>query len=75
MTEERLKAVVPDGDQLSLGLPDHDEGVLSRRDLVLSDRVVASQVPGVDPGEVGRLEATSFPVAVAEYAGTIGARY
>lgn len=67
--------LAPDGDQLPLGLSHDNKSVFSRRDFVLTHRIVAGEISGVDPGEIGRLEAAALSITVTEYAGTIGARY
>jgi hypothetical protein len=61
-----------DGHQLALGLPHGDQGLLALRDLMLPHGVVTGEVPRVDAGEVGRLQAAGLAVAVREQARAVG---
>lgn len=45
--------LAPDGDQLTLSLPDCDQGVLSRRHLVLPHRIVTGEVSRIHSWEIG----------------------
>lgn len=51
---------------MSIGLPDHDQGALGLRGRPLLYSVIASDVSGVGPREIGRLDAAQFSVTLVE---------
>lgn len=67
--------LAPDGNQLPLRLSDNNKSVFSRWYFMLTHGIVAGEISGVDARKIGRLEAAALSITVAEYAGTIGARY